>query len=449
MPSFSPPRSRLIALLAALALVATACGTDSADPAPDDPDDETTDPDDADGPDDGAESGAGEDYEVWALDQGEDINQLIVYSPDLDVIDTVDLGEIAASDDDSQLITTPHMVDFDSEGRYAFIASTNSGNVTVVRAADKEIVEIIPTAEGAHMAAVTPDDSAVWVANIAGGSFTEIEIDLDAETFELSGRELIIKDDPAYDDDLFPTEFVGPVCHDYSPDGRYAWVTLGPGTGGLAVVDLETVEIAQIWPQDDVKANCGIHITSDGQTAYANWGVPTQDEGELYVFDAQELELLETIPTNGIDAHGVRLTPDESELWLVNRDSSNGIVLDTATNEISRELTDDNVGTVPDILDFSPDGDRAFITLRGPEPMSGAHATIGETPGVAVVDVASGDLIEVLEPNEGNDRSDFHGIAVRPSADTEVTAAGAPREWTSAVTRAPVDGLALVCHLPV
>ena len=62
---------------------------------------------------------------------------------------------------------------------------------------------------------------------------------------------------------------------------------------------------------------------------------------------------------------------------------------------------------------MSPDGQRAFISLRGPNPVSAPHVAIGETPGFAVIDIAGRNLQEVVQPAEGNAQSDFHGIGVR------------------------------------
>jgi len=59
---------------------------------------------------------------------------------------------------------------------------------------------------------------------------------------------------------------------------------------------------------------------------------------------------------------------------------------------------------------------RAFITLRGPNPAPTIpHATVGETPGVAIVDVETRELLKVVELGDPVD-SDFHGIFV-PAAD--------------------------------
>jgi hypothetical protein len=74
------------------------------------------------------------------------------------------------------------------------------------------------------------------------------------------------------------------------------------------------------------------------------------------------------------------------------------------------------VGNTPDLVAFSPDASRAFITLRGPNPAPTIpHATVGETPGVAIVDVATRQLLQVVELGDPVD-SDFHGIFI-PAAD--------------------------------
>ncbi|AFG36504.1 YncE family protein [Spirochaeta africana] len=92
----------------------------------------------------------------------------------------------------------------------------------------------------------------------------------------------------------------------------------------------------------------------------------------------------------GLDAHGVRATPDGSEIWMVNRATSDGIIIDPRTDAVIDYLP--FVGESPDILDFSPDGRFAFVTLRGPATLSGPHANQEFSPGVAVLDTAQGRL---------------------------------------------------------
>jgi DNA-binding beta-propeller fold protein YncE len=365
-------------------------------------------------------------HEIWALDQGEGVDRINVYNERL--------RQVAVIDFEGWNVVTPHMIDFDSRYRYAFVANTRSGNVAIIRTADYEVVDVIPTGATAHMAAVTRDDSAVWVANIGARTFTEITLDLDNEVFTL-GRELNVTEDPAWQEAFGAVDpRPAPVCHEYTADGRFAYLTLGPGAGGLAVVDIQSDEprIVKAFSRDDVKANCGLARSQDGSKMYANWGDPgpavdpPAQTGEWYVFDTSDHTLLKaTAETRGVDAHGVRITPNGRELWQLNRGTSNGIVVDTATDEIVDEIA--FTGDTPDILDFSPDGRRAYVALRGPNPRSGAvHVAEGTTPGFAVIDVASREVVDLVEPAKGTDdeeQSDFHGIGVRV-IDTSVPGAG-------------------------
>ena len=60
------------------------------------------------------------DYEVWAMDQGTHV--VHIFNASLEEIATIDLGAQGAK--------VPHMIEFTSDYRYAFVASPASGNVT-------------------------------------------------------------------------------------------------------------------------------------------------------------------------------------------------------------------------------------------------------------------------------------------------------------------------------
>jgi len=388
---------RLLVALAALALMLAACAQDG-DAEGDDPA-EASDPDAS--ADTGDEAGTPA-YEIWSADQGEDVHTIHVHDADLEEVAEIDLGGEA---------DTPHMIDFDSQGRYAFVANTGSHDVAVIDAEAREVVELVDTGETAHMAAVAPDDS-VWVANIGANSLTEIEADHDAGAFS-AGREIDFDDDPLYQETFGDLdEPPGAVCHDYTADSAFAYVTFGPAEGGLGVVDLDAGELVAAFDPDEVRANCGTALSDDGSTMFANWGSPDQDEGEWYAFDVDTHELVHADGSGGVDAHGVRLHPDGDALWQVNRGTDDGQIIDPDTYEVVDEL--DFVGESPDIIDFSPDGDRLFVSLRGPEPQSGdPHVASGSTPGFAVIDVDQREVVEIVQPRADDDASDVHGLAVR------------------------------------
>jgi len=348
---------------------------------------------------------ANNDYEVWAIDQG--TNQIHIYNPGLEEVARIDLA--------AEGVRTAHMVDFTADHAYAFIASPGSGDVTVIRSADRAVVARLSTGPRTHMATLSPDDSRAIAAVIGGpdtpgdGKLVEVLIDAANEGFTI-GRALVVAQDPLVQEKAERFSETQPICQEFTADGRYAYVTLGPGLdeGGVVVLDLESFQLVAAYPVDEVQASCGTARTGNGRHVFVNGG--SADVGVFYVFDTSTHTVVHQADTRGKDAHGVWPTEDGSEIWMVNRVTSNAIVIDAETFEITAEI--DFVGKTPDIIAMSPDG-RAYISLRGPEPVTMPHVAVGETPGFAVVDIAGRELIEVIQPAQGEPKSDFHGIGVR------------------------------------
>ncbi len=346
-------------------------------------------------------------YEIWALDQG--THTLHVFDTDLEEVATVDLGAAG--------VRVPHMIDFTSDGSYAFIASTGSHDITVIDAETREIVEIFDTGPRTHAATVLPDDSAVIAAVIGDadeyrdGKLVEITIDGEGG-FEI-GRELVIAEDPLFQENEARFNDVAAICHEYSADGDLAFVTLGPGLadGGLVVADTRSFELVELWGPDELQVNCGTAPTVDRSHMFLTGGGP--ETGVYYVIDMETLEVVHEGDSRGTDAHGIWAVPDGSEMWLVNRVSDNVVLLDPESFEITEEFPE-GFGETPDIIAMAPDSSRAYITLRGPNPISAPHVAEGSTPGFSVIDIASRELVQIVQPAAGNSDSDFHGIATRP-----------------------------------
>jgi YVTN family beta-propeller protein len=345
-------------------------------------------------------------YEVWAMDQG--THKLYVYGRELGEPEVVDLAPHG--------IRVPHMLHFTSDQTYGFVAAVGSGQTAVIRGDDRTVVGVIETGPRTHMATVAPDDRSVLVAVIGSperrwdGELVELTVDPAGERWE-PGRRLVIAEDPLFRARRNEFRDSGPVCSYFTADGRYAYVTLGPmvDDGGVVVLDTETFSLVAVHPPGEVPANCGTLLTPDGSRMLVNAG--HHDVGEWFAFDTDTHELIHRESSRGIDAHGVWATPDGGEIWMVNRVSDNAIVIDPATLEIVAEI--ESVGITPDIIAMSPDSRYAFMSLRGPEPVTMPHVAEGETPGFSVVEIPSRRLVRVVEPDPGNRASDFHGIAVR------------------------------------
>jgi DNA-binding beta-propeller fold protein YncE len=333
-------------------------------------------------------------YEVWAVDQG--TGTVHVFDPTLREVDRIDLG--------AQGVRVPHMIDFTADHAYAFIASPGSGDVTVIRTGDRKVLAVLKTGPRTHMASVNPDGKTAIAAVIGdpkvprSGKLVEITIDRQGEGFRL-GRSLVIADDPVFQRVADRFKDAGAVCQQYTADGRYAYVTLGPALkdGGLVILDTETFKLAAAYPPDDLRVNCGTLRTRDDKHMILNGG--DHDAGLWYVLDTATHNIMHQGDSRGLDAHGVWATPDGREIWMVNRVTSNGIVIDPKTFAVVSELKD--VGPTPDIIAMSPDSQYAFITLRGPNPVTMPHVAKGTTPGFSVVSIPERKLLRTILPGEG------------------------------------------------
>lgn len=345
-------------------------------------------------------------YEIWALDQG--TNTVHIYNSKLEVAGRIDMAPHG--------VRVPHMIHFTSDYAYAFIASTASGDVSVIRTADRAVVSVIKTGPGTHMVVVKPDDSAV-IADVIGdpndpksGKLVEIKIDKQKGQFTL-GRSLTIAEDPMIKEAADKFSVTRAICHEYSADGRLAYVTLGPALkdGGLVVLDTQKFALVAAFPPSQLRVNCGAATTPDKKHIIVNGG--DKDVGVWYVLEIGTHKVVKQGESRGFDAHGVWVTPNGREIWMVNRVSSNGIVMDAKTFDIIADLKD--IGPTPDIIAMSPDSQFAFISLRGPNPVSAPHLAKGTTPGFSVVNIAERKLVRVVQPAKENEKSDFHGIGVR------------------------------------
>ena len=125
------------------------------------------------------------------------------------------------------------------------------------------------------------------------------------------------------------------------------------------------------------------------------------------------------------DAHGLVATRHGRYVWVGDRHANLVEILDVESS--SRVATIDLVGAdsedpTPDLMDLSPGGNRVFVALRGPMPLSGdPHVATGTTPGLMVLQVDRGGrwgavkgVVRVSRRDaEGVERADPHAVRVR------------------------------------
>ena len=101
------------------------------------------------------------------------------------------------------------------------------------------------------------------------------------------------------------------ICHDYSADGRHAFVTLGPALkdGGLVVLDTRKFVLVAAYPPSEMRVNCGTVLTRDRKHMFLNGG--DRDVGVWYVLNIATRKVVRQGESRGFDAHGTWATPTD------------------------------------------------------------------------------------------------------------------------------------------
>jgi hypothetical protein len=393
----------------------------------------------------GRVNAGGEAYEVWAIDQsGTTAAGAAGPGGTLYVYDGPALAGEAAAKAQAEVIdlagacgggaTRPHMLMFSPTESHAILAYVGSGHVQFIDSESRNQVGCIDVGAQAHAAFPAPNGEYVVVADQNGEKLHWISTDYEANEFALAGT----LDLTAFEGTSRPD--TAPICPIVDSSSTLTFVTLRGG--GLLVVDTSTEAMQVVGRYDNATVHpngCGgieaagrMYITSGGGTA-AN---PL--ESDLYVFPLTGYSAAnsENVPARVhvfsrdgqgfVDTHGGVLMKHGRYLWLGDRADNSITVVDTATDEIVNEI--ELAGAVsndpaPDLLGISPGGNRVFMTLRGPVPLTGNAAVnnaVGNTPGVGVVRVEDGGrngtfqaVARISHVVLGLERADPHAIAVR------------------------------------
>jgi DNA-binding beta-propeller fold protein YncE len=418
--------------------------------------------------------------EVWVTDQSGTAGRLFIYDgyhvhqnaaaaiPEVFQLDP-DNNPAAESVGDRCLAQTgsaptrAHMLAFNATHTHAILSFVASGHVAFIEAATRRPVGCIDVGVQAHAAFASPDNTYVVVANQNGKLLQRIRTNYAANTFTLDEPATInlatcTTPNGRLCQDSAPTQTnvrpdTAPICPAFDSSGRLIFVTLRGG--GLFVVDGTStpMRIISEYDRDTVHPNgCGgldtrgkMYINAGGGDA-AN---PT--EFDVYSFP------LSAYPTSGFtavntpaprrivskddgdhDAHGMLLTR-RGYLWVADRFANTIDVIDTVTDTLVNTFSLAGAASrdpAPDLMDLYPLADYAFVTLRGPCPLTanapGVNNAVGATPGLGLVSIDDLGLrgrLQVVAPitnvdaavatcaplnaPASNNRADVHGIAVR------------------------------------
>jgi DNA-binding beta-propeller fold protein YncE len=402
-------------------------------------------------------------YEVWVIDQSDTRDDgggtLYIYdgaalsgqNAATAAPEAIDLGGAAR---DLCLVQTgsaprrPHMLMFNHHRHsHAIITFVATGHVLFMHGATRAPVACIDVGVQAHAATPSHDETYAVVANQNGKLLQRIRTDYATNTFTLDGAATIdlaacttpssaACQDPA----LRPDN--APICPIVDTTSRFAFVTLRGG--GLFVVDSTAtpMRIVAEYDQATVHPNgCGGVETAGKMYINAGGGtVANPFESDLYAFALRDFSATPRPPNTPapklvfshdarrfVDSHGAALTPRGRYLWLADRAANRVVIVDTQTDKPIDEIElfgRLSQNPAPDLLDISPSGDLMFVTLRGPNPLTGNapgfNNAAGSTPGLGIMLVKQNGrqgelraLIPITHPVNGVEQADPHGIAVR------------------------------------
>ncbi len=411
----------------------------------------------------------GDEHEVWLLDQSNTKGlahggTLYIYDPAelrgnaaLAVPEVVDLGGATSALCLAQTGANPvrpHMIVFNGEGNtHAIVSFVASGHVVFFDAATRTPVRCFRTEPGAggarqaHAIFPTAHDAYILVANQNGKKLERIATDYKRGVFvqqpeatlDLAGC-TTPNGLPCQDPVLRPDN--APICPFVPESGFPAYVSLRGG--GMLAVDPYSTPMSIVAEYDSptiprdgcgfVQAKEWVYGNGGGGNALNRdgWFIYRLPLGGRDLYDAQnppntpapqEIDHDDRAPR---DAHGSARTRTGKLVWFFDR-AANVV-------EIFQGLSGHHVATMnladpdlsadptPDLAGESPDGNFFYVSLRGPNPLSGdPHASTGSTPGLMVLEVLEGGRFGAVRgiarinnvDAGGVQRADAHGIRVR------------------------------------
>ena len=411
--------------------------------------------------------GSGPDnYEVWAIDQSNSPG--LAFGGTLHIwdgadlergrqaaeapVETIDLGGAAAALCLAQTGANPvrpHTIAFNTSQTHAIISFVASGHVLFMDAASRQPLACLRMSVGAggarqaHMSYPSPDETYVTVANQNGKLLERIRTDYATDTFlhepaatlDLAGcttpNGLPCESAPLRPDNA-------PICPVSDATSRLVFVTLRGG--GLFVVDGRTTPMAIVGEYDTTTVNgngcMGVEVPGKMYIDSGGGAAANLHQADLYAFatagysplnppNTPQRALVFSDTSEEADAHGATLTKHGKYVWVTDRGRNFLWVVDAETDQIVNtiplegEVSDD---PTPDLLALSPNGSHAFVSLRGPVPLTAdPHVSTGSTPGVGVIKVLESGRGGVLEARAGVsnvdaagvERADVHAMAVR------------------------------------
>ncbi|MBD2778408.1 YncE family protein [Iningainema tapete] len=394
-------------------------------------------------------------YEVWAIDQADSLdgtplggNLFVLSGNDQNFIQgkaKIDQINLAANAVKNGFApgSKPHWITFNKGATHAIVGHASSGQVYAIDANTRQVVDVVAPGNNSHAVYISSDNKYVYVADTPGQRIHKIYTNYEAPVGEIFTKVETL----SFDDNTrqaLGTQTAQPVVAQIDDTGKWVYVTFA--SGGVAIVNAETLTVAHVYNSTETTFN-GLVGYQFGNSFITNAGNANPETTDfVYIYDHKSL--LENpstrpafikVPQSGNDVHGVEVLGGKY-LWQLNRASNTITVHEIKPNPFDPniegsdkvravnliDLADTVLGPdpTPDLIGISPSEEVAFITQRGPFPISGNDPaffnSVGIFPGVGVVQVKNDGkdgkpayLYRFDNVVNGNNIGDFHALAVR------------------------------------
>jgi DNA-binding beta-propeller fold protein YncE len=330
--------------------------------------------------------------EVWVASQGTD--RLFIVHGQGSSIETIPVPDIG-----------PHIITFSPLGDYAYVAGMRNGDLSILRADDRQVVETLhlgPTLT--HQAKPSPDGSVLLVAQLASMSVIKVAADEAAESWQETGSL------------SFASLGRAPICSVFRDDGERAYVSLRPS--GIAIVDVPTMTHIGTFDTDGFVA-CGMIKSKRGRTVTV---ASSGGGGHIYRLDTATDTLVDSGTLGAADWHSFNMGPNE-KVGFGTSPHSDEIILADLTGPVARRIAALQLDPTPGIGDDEPDavsvrGNILFVSLRA----SGRLAIVNVNQQTATFLQLSPPMPfnpatcgpPLPQPPTGQGGCAIHGVTVRP-----------------------------------
>ncbi len=273
---------------------------------------------------------------------------------------------------------------FTPDGAKAYVVNEDSDSVSVIDMTTLGSPATVSVGDRPVTASVSQDGTKVYVANELGNSVSVIS---------------------TASDTVIQTIDVGVAPHALAktPDGTKLYVANeGNASNSISVISTTSDAVIATIPLAPSRDPGSIHFLPNGTKAYvANRGcagitcVPTEVDPTVSVINVATNTVIATIRAGlpGAAPHAMRITPDGSKLYLVNKHGDDVKVIDTATDTIIKliALTQGScfnitygIGSCPVRVELTADGSKAYVVEQRPLAANGALTAIctGIVPSV-------------------------------------------------------------------